>query len=434
MPITVVVGAQWGDEGKGKVVDYLTEKASLVVRFQGGNNAGHTVIVDGKKTALRLIPSGILRPDTRCLLASGVVLDPWGFKSEVELLKQNGIEVNPKRLGIAPEVALVLPYHIKIDQAREIKRGKKKIGTTGKGIGPCYEDVSSRAIIRLGDLKNSEILKEKLERNIENKSNYLRKVLDVSDFDFSDLYEKLLEVSKFMIPFISDVSLEVDKAQKQNEFIMFEGAQGTLLDVDHGTTPYVTSSHTIAGYAAVSAGIGPQKINHIIGIAKAYCTRVGSGPFPSEDFHSDGETLREIGKEFGTVTGRPRRCGWFDAVAMRKAIRINGIDSMVVTKLDVLDSFDTIKVLTSYDLDGKEITEMPSTADELSRVKQNYIELPGWKQSLEEIKSLEELPTECRDYIDKISDLVDCKVSGFSVGPDRSQTVIYSKELLELVK
>ena len=434
MPIIVVVGAQWGDEGKGKVVDYLTEKSSLVVRFQGGNNAGHTVIVDGKKTALRLIPSGILRPDTRCLLASGVVLDPWGFKSEVELLRENGIEVNPERLGIASETTLVLPYHIKIDQSREIRRGKKKIGTTGKGIGPCYEDVSSRAAIRLGDLKNLEVLKEKLERNIKDKSAYLSKVLEFDDFDFSNLFEELKDISEFILPFITDVSLEVDRAQKKNEFIMFEGAQGTLLDVDHGTTPFVTSSHTIAGYAAVSAGIGPQKINHIIGIAKAYCTRVGSGPFPSEDFESEGDTLREIGKEFGTVTGRPRRCGWFDAVAMRKAIRINGVDSLVVTKLDVLDSFEKIKVLTSYELDGKEISEMPSTAEELSRVKPNYIEMSGWKQSLVEIKSLEELPSECREYLNKISEIVDCEISGFSVGPDRSQTVIYSKELLELVK
>ncbi len=434
MPITVVVGAQWGDEGKGKVVDYLTEKASLVVRFQGGNNAGHTVIVDGKKTALRLIPSGILRPDTRCLLASGVVLDPWGFKSEVELLRENGIEVNPERLGIASEVSLVLPYHIKIDQSREIRKGKKKIGTTGKGIGPCYEDVSSRVGIRLGDLKNLELLQEKIERNVKNKSAYLNKVLEVQDFDFSNLFEELKDVSEFILPFITDVSLEVDSAQKQNKFIMFEGAQGTLLDVDHGTTPFVTSSHTIAGYAAVSAGIGPQKIDHIIGIAKAYCTRVGSGPFPSEDFDSDGDTLREVGKEFGTVTGRPRRCGWFDVVAMRKAVRINGIDSLVVTKLDVLDSFEKIKVLTSYELDGKEIKEMPSTADELLRVKQNYIEMPGWKQSLEQIKSLDELPAECKDFLEKIKELVECEISGFSVGPDRNQTVIYSNELLELVK
>ena len=430
MPLVVVVGSQWGDEGKGKVVDFLTEKAALVVRFQGGNNAGHTVIVDGKKTALRLIPSGMLRPNTRCLLAAGVVLDPWGLKSEIEVLRASGIDVNPKRLGLAAEAALVLPYHRAIDQAREELKADAKIGTTGKGIGPCYEDIASRAAIRLGDLADARRLKEVLGKNVEYKNQYLKKVLGKETIEFETLYNELLEVSEFLLPYLADVSLEVNKAQKNKEFVLFEGAQGTLLDVGHGTFPFVTSSHTVSGYAAVSAGIGPQKIDYVLGIAKAYCTRVGSGPFPSEDQGEEGDRLREIGKEFGTVTGRPRRCGWFDAVAMRKAIRLNGIDRLIITKLDVLNTFDRLRIVTSYSLDGKVLNEMPSSTQDLQRVKPVFEEFPGWKQDLVGVSNMEDLPKNCVDYLKRLSQIVDCPLGGFSVGPERSETVVTCEQLL----
>ena len=430
MPLVVVVGSQWGDEGKGKVVDFLTEKAALVVRFQGGNNAGHTVIVDGKKTALRLIPSGMLRPNTRCLLAAGVVLDPWGLKSEIEVLRASGIDVNPKRLGLAAEAALVLPYHRAIDQAREELKAVAKIGTTGKGIGPCYEDIASRAAIRLGDLADARRLKEVLGKNVEYKNQYLKKVLGKETIEFETLYNELLEVSEFLLPYLADVSLEVNKAQKNKEFVLFEGAQGTLLDVGHGTFPFVTSSHTVSGYAAVSAGIGPQKIDYVLGIAKAYCTRVGSGPFPSEDQGEEGDRLREIGKEFGTVTGRPRRCGWFDAVAMRKAIRLNGIDRLIITKLDVLNTFDRLRIVTSYSLDGKVLNEMPSSTQDLQRVKPVFEEFPGWKQDLVGVSNMEDLPKNCVDYLKRLSQIVDCPLGGFSVGPERSETVVTCEQLL----
>ena len=434
MPLVVVVGAQWGDEGKGKVVDFLTEKASLVVRFQGGNNAGHTVIVDGKKTALRLIPSGILRPDSRCLLASGVVLDPQGLKSEIELLQKSGVEVNPKRLGLAAEAALVLEYHRAIDLAREELKAEKKIGTTGKGIGPCYEDIASRSAIRLGDLTNLTKLKEKLKLNCDNNNQYLTKVLAREPVQFESIYNELVSLSEFLLPYLADVSFEVNQAQQNKQFVLFEGAQGTMLDVGHGTIPFVTSSHTVSGYAAVSAGIGPQRIDYVLGIAKAYCTRVGSGPFPSEDFTDQGDKLREIGVEFGTVTGRPRRCGWFDALAMRKAIRLNGIDSLLYTKLDVLDTFDTLKVVVAYDLNGKRLTEMPASAEELEQVKPIYQEYPGWKQDLTSVKSFSDLPKNCQDYLNKLGEMLGCKLAGFSVGPERSQTVIMDNQLLGFAK
>lgn len=434
MPLVVVVGAQWGDEGKGKVVDFLTEKASLVVRFQGGNNAGHTVIVDGKKTALRLIPSGILRPNSRCLLASGVVLDPWGLKSEIELLQQSGIEVNPKRLGLAAEAALVMPYHRAIDQAREELKAEKKIGTTGKGIGPCYEDIASRSAIRLGDLSNLTRLKELLIRNCEYKNQYLTKVLGKEAIEFETIHSELVELSKFLLPYLADVSLEVNQAQSRNEFVLFEGAQGTMLDVGHGTIPFVTSSHTVSGYAAVSAGIGPQRIDYVLGIAKAYCTRVGSGPFPSEDFGEQGNKLREIGAEFGTVTGRPRRCGWFDVVAMRKAIRLNGIDSVLYTKLDVLNTFECLKVVVAYSLDGVQLNEMPTSAEDLQRVEPVYQEFPGWKQDLLSVRTFADLPKNCQDYLNKLSEMLGCKLAGFSIGPERSQTIIMENQLLGFSK
>lgn len=430
MPLVIVVGVQWGDEGKGKVVDYLTEKANLVVRFQGGNNAGHTVVVGGKKTALRLIPSGILRDSTRCLLASGVVVDPHSLLAEFEALKASGLEVTPKRLGIAAEVQLILPYHQAVDVERERNKGAGKIGTTGKGIGPAYEDSVSRAGIRMADLLDPQSLKSQVETAVAVKNSYLKNVLQSEiQFDSTEVYTKLLEAAELLKPYITDVGQEVATAIEKDSYVVFEGAQGSLLDISHGTYPYVTSSNTVAGYACASAGFGPKNVDLVIGICKAYCTRVGSGPFPSEDSGPAGEALRKIGAEFGTVTGRPRRCGWFDSVAVRRAIRLNGIDALVITKLDVLSEFETIKIGTGYKLDGKVIDTFPLAPRDLDRVEVSYLELPGWREPIGDVRSLEQLPENAKRLLREIEKIVDCEVGGFSVGPDRVQTIILSEEI-----
>lgn len=430
MPVVIIVGVQWGDEGKGKVVDYLTEQASLVVRFQGGDNAGHTVVVSGEKTALRLIPSGILRPNTRCLLASGVVLNPDSLLSEIESLQKVGIDVSPQRLGISSEVQLILPYHRKLDAAREEGVRKDKIGTTQKGIGPTYEDAVTRMGIRVVDLFNEARLERLVQRNVELKNRYLKDVLGVDgDFDASEILSYLKDVGEKLKPYATNVSLEVEKATAANEFVMFEGAQGTLLDISHGTYPFVTSSNTVAGYACVSAGFSPRKVDDILGICKAYCTRVGSGPFPSEDEGRDGDRLRERGKEFGTVTKRPRRCGWFDVVAAKKAIRINGIESLFLTKLDVLSGFETVKIAKSYFQDGALLDDVPTCADALESVEVEYEELPGWSEEIGEVRSFEALPVAAQNLVKRIEELLAVEISGFSVGPDRAQTILLSERL-----
>ncbi|MFN8389574.1 MAG: adenylosuccinate synthase [Bdellovibrionota bacterium] len=430
MPVVIVIGVQWGDEGKGKVVDYLTEQARLVVRFQGGNNAGHTVIVEGQKTALRLIPSGILRPGTRCLLASGVVVDPAALLEEIKTLQDMDIAVTAERLGIAPEVNLILPYHKAIDVERERLLADAKIGTTGRGIGPCYEDSVSRVGVKLADLYDPEMLGRKIRLNVEMKNRYLKSVLD-SDIQFSaeQVLSDLNELADRLRPYLANVSLEVDAAKKQGAFVVFEGAQGCLLDINHGTYPFVTSSNTLAGFACVSAGFGPSAVDQVLGICKAYSTRVGSGPFPTEDLTTDGDTLRRIGAEFGTVTGRPRRCGWFDAMAVRRAIRLNGIHSIIVTKLDVLSDFATVKVGVAYTLDGKSLPDLPVCASEIERVKVTYEELPGWQADISGARSFEELPPNAQKFLRRIEELTSCRVGGFSVGPERDQTIITCAEL-----
>lgn len=432
MPVAIVVGVQWGDEGKGKIVDYLTERARLVVRFQGGNNAGHTVVVEGKKTALQLIPSGILRDDTRCLLASGVVVNPWSLLEEIRLLEEVGISVTPERFGIAPEVQLILPYHQALDAERESSAKKECIGTTKKGIGPAYEDSVSRFGIRLGDLFDSQRLKLLLERNIDIKNAHLQAVLK-SDarFDATELLEQLEQIANRLEPYVANVSAEVDGAIRSDDFVMFEGAQGCLLDINHGTYPFVTSSNTTAGYACASAGFSPKAVDLVLGICKAYCTRVGSGPFPTEDSTPAGDRLRDAGGEYGTVTGRPRRCGWFDSMAVRKAIRLNGIESLILTKLDVLTGFNQIKVATGYSLDGKPLEDLPALAADIDRVQVTYEDVPGWSEDLTAVRRLEDLPQSAQSFLKKIESLVDCEVGGFSVGPDRSQTIIMSERLRE---
>lgn len=430
MPVVIVVGVQWGDEGKGKVVDYLTEKAKLVVRFQGGNNAGHTVIVEGKKTALRSIPSGILRPDCRCLLAAGVVLDPEAILSEIADLEVSGVDVSPARLGIAPEISLILPYSRAVDRERERVLADNKIGTTGKGIGPTYEDTVSRSAIKVGDLFSDAVLKTKLEFNVRSKNNYLRSVLGAEEqFDLEEMFQQCKRYADRLKPYVCNVSLEVNRAIEAKELVVFEGAQGTLLDVTHGTYPFVTSSNTIAGYACVSAGFGPRLVDTVLGISKAYCTRVGSGPFPTEDRGTVGETLRSVGKEFGVVTGRPRRCGWFDAVVARRAARLNGIDTLIVTKLDVLSGFETVKLGVAYELDGKQIEDLPTQPSDIERVKVIYETLPGWNADLTAVQSFEQLPLQAKNLLKRIEEVVACRVGGFSVGPDRAQTVLMCEQL-----
>lgn len=432
MPSIVILGAQWGDEGKGKVVDYLTEKAELVVRFQGGNNAGHTVIVDGKKTALRIIPSGILRKNTRCLLASGVVLDPEVFNSEVQDLQNNGIEINKQRLGIAPEISLILPYHRTIDLEQEKLRQLygRQIGTTGKGIGPTYEDMVSRNGIRVYDLLDQDRLRQLITSNVKIKNALLQHVLDSNiQFNADEIYENLCDQAKLIVPLITNVSLELDKAYKKKSLICFEGAQGSLLDIHHGTYPYVTSSCLVSGYACASSGFSPKQIDHIIGITKAYATRVGEGPFPTEDVGSDGDHMRSVGKEFGTVTGRPRRCGWLDLVALRKAIRISGIEQLLITKLDVLTGIKDIKIATSYSLNGKPIEDLPVNAVDCEKVEVTYDVFKGWDEDLTQIRSYDELPETIKTFFSRIEEYLGISICGFSVGPDRMQTIIMDNSL-----
>lgn len=425
MSVVIVVGVQWGDEGKGKVVDYLTEQANLVVRFQGGNNAGHTVIAEGQKTALKLIPSGILRPNTRCLLASGVVIDVESLLSEMESLKAVGIEVTPDRLGIAGEVQIIAPYHKALDAEREAARKGAQIGTTRKGIGPCYEDAVSRYGIRFNDLFNPEELQEIVRRNVRLKNDQLKEVLGSSiEFDADEILQGFYAVADRLKPFIANVSEEVAAAISKNKFVVFEGAQGCMLDINHGTYPYVTSSNTLAGYACVSAGFGPRQVDMVLGICKAYCTRVGGGPFPTEDPGADGDRLRDVGHEYGTVTNRPRRCGWLDVMAVKRANRLNGIDSLILTKLDVLSGFKSIKIGVAYKLDGKQISDIPVSAKDIERVETVYEEMPGWNEDITAARSLSELPLAAQNFIARVEALVGVPIGGFSVGPDRSQTII----------
>jgi adenylosuccinate synthase len=434
MPVLVCLGVQWGDEGKGKIVDYLTESASLVVRFQGGANAGHTLVVDGKKTALRLTPSGILRPSSRCLLAAGVVIDPAVLKGEFESLRAAGVEINPQRIGIAPEAHLVLPYHQAIDEEREKFLGDAKIGTTKKGIGPAYEDLVARLGIRFSDLLNVDQLKILVERNVELKNRTLKHVYE-SDISFSaeEIYQSLLGYRQLFSGYLTDVSSEILKAKNNDELVIFEGAQASMLDIYHGNYPNVTSSNTLAGFACVSAGFAPSHINYVLGVCKAYATRVGSGPFPSEDLSEVGDKMRVAGKEFGTVTGRPRRCGHFDAVAASRAVKINGIDGLFVTKLDVLSGLDTIRLGVGYKIDGKKVDYFPTSCDELAKVEIEYETFPGWKEDLGKVTSLSELPAAATKFLNRIAEVTKTPVIGFSVGPERDQTIVTSKELINLV-
>lgn len=427
MPALVVVGAQWGDEGKGKLVDYLTSRAEYVVRFQGGNNAGHTLVVDGKKTKLSVTPSGILRPECVCLIGSGVVVNPEVLLTEIADLRAAGVKVSPERLIIDRDAHLILECHGQVDRAREAKKGENRIGTTGRGIGPAYEDRASRVGIRVGELLYPEALVAHLKEVCEEKNRYLEFVLESDQrVDFELERSRLERAARELSDYIGNVSLILDRAVKQNARIVFEGAQGTLLDQAHGTVPFVTSSHTIAGGVTTGCGVGPKVIDYVLGVAKAYTTRVGSGPFPTEESGPTGDLIRERGAEFGTVTGRPRRCGWFDAFALKRAVRLNGLDGVAVTKLDVLSGIDELKICVGYSLDGRKLEDVPSLASELSRIEPQYITLKGWSGDLSTVSKWHDLPAEAKLYLTAITEIIGCPAVIASVGAERNSTLFSS--------
>jgi len=425
MSAVVLIGTQWGDEGKGKITDFLAEKADVICRYQGGNNAGHTVVVDGKTYKLHLIPSGILYPGKSCIIGNGVVLDPLILFKELEYLQQNNIDSSA--LKISTNVHLIMPYHKLLDELQEERRGASKLGTTKRGIGPCYMDKISRLGIRLIDIMDADEFKEILGRNLEEKNFYLSKIYGHKGFDFNEMYETYLDYGQKMQQYLVDCSLFINKAYDDGKDILFEGAQGTLLDIDHGTYPFVTSSNPTSGGAAIGAGIGPTKIKGVMGVVKAYTTRVGEGPFPTELNDSVGEQLREAGQEFGTTTGRARRCGWFDAVILRYAVRINGISSLAITKLDVLDDLDTIKICVGYKYNGEILKEFPQSIKKLENCEPVYETMPGWKQQTSHIDDYKELPANAKRYIERIEELVKVKAGIVSTGPGREQTMVLDK-------
>jgi len=423
MPNVVVVGTQWGDEGKGKVVDILASRADLVVRFQGGNNAGHTLVVNGEKTICHLIPSGILHKDKKCLIGNGVVVDPEVLLEEIRTLRGKGISITAKRLSLSEKAHLIMPYHKALDQAREAAKGKEKIGTTGRGIGPCYEDKVGRRGIRAIDLLDPKVLEEKIRSNLEEKNFLLSKFFGADILEFQPIYDNYLEMADKIGPFISNVSLEIDEAARKGERILFEGAQGTHLDIDHGTYPFVTSSNPVSGAVCAGAGVGPDKLHHIMGIVKAYTTRVGAGPFPTELLDETGVYLQEKGGEFGSTTGRRRRCGWLDLVMLRDSIRYNGLTSICVTKLDVLTGLDKIRICVAYNLNGKSIDHMPADLKTLAQCEPIFEELAGWKEDISYAGNMDQLPRKTRDYLKRIEDVSDVPLSIVSVGPRREQTI-----------
>ncbi len=424
MSTVVVVGAQWGDEGKGKVVDLLAREADIIVRFQGGSNAGHTLVVGGKKTIVRLIPSGVLHNGKVCVIGNGVVVDPETLVEEIDTLQQQGCLTDPSLLKISETAHLIMPYHKAIDVARERLRGEGKIGTTGRGIGPTYEDKMARAGMRFVDLLDDAIFSEKLAHNLQEKNSYLRVILKEQALDYQQILDSYRRFRDRLAPYVTNTSLYLHNEITRGRKVLFEGAQGTMLDIDHGTYPYVTSSNTVAGAVCTGAGIAPQQIHGVIGISKAYTTRVGSGPFPTELFGSEGETIRRKGGEFGTVTGRPRRCGWFDAVVARTAARLNGVNSFALTKIDVLSGFSTLRVCIAYEYKGQRYDDVPASANVLEQLTPIYEELPGWSEQLTDIRSLDALPTNTRRYVERIEQLVNVPVKMISVGAGREETIL----------
>ena len=419
----VIIGTQWGDEGKGKVVDLLTDKAAAVVRFQGGHNAGHTLVIDGNQTVLHLVPSGILRDNVRCLIGNGVVLSPDALLEEIEMLEASGVPASG-RLGISASCPLILPYHIALDAAREKARGKKAIGTTGRGIGPAYEDKISRRGIRLGEIFDADHIKDRLREVMDYHNFALKNLFEYGEVDYQEVLDRLLVQADQLKPMVEDVTGTLHQLRKSGQNVMFEGAQGALLDIDHGTYPYVTSSNTTAGGAASGTGMGPRYLDYVLGIVKAYTTRVGSGPFPTELFDDDGEHLGTKGHEFGATTGRKRRCGWLDVVALKRSLDINSVTGICITKLDVLDGMDKVRICVAYKLNGEEVTTPPVGADRFEECEPVYIDMPGWQESTVGVTEYARLPQAAREYLDKIEALCETPIDIISTGPDRNETIV----------
>ena len=419
----VILGTQWGDEGKGKIVDLLTEQADAVVRFQGGHNAGHTLVIGGQKTVLHLIPSGVLRAGVQCLIGNGVVLSPEALLKEIDTLEDSGVPVQD-RLKISAACPLILPYHVALDQAREARRGENKIGTTGRGIGPCYEDKAARRALRLGDLRDPARFGSALEEVLDYHNHVLAHYYGVDTLEFSAVLDEALAHGERLMPMMADVTSLLHEYRKTQARLLFEGAQGSLLDIDHGTYPFVTSSNTTAGGTATGSGFGPLFLDYVLGITKAYTTRVGSGPFPTELFDETGLRLAERGHEFGATTGRPRRCGWFDAVALRTAVNINSVSGLCLTKLDVLDGLEEISVCVGYTNDAGETVANPIDAVDYENLRPVYETLAGWSESTVGLKSLDALPANARAYISRLEALVGAPIDIISTGPDREETIL----------
>ena len=431
----VVIGTQWGDEGKGKIIDWLSETTQGVVRFQGGHNAGHTLIINGHKTVLRLIPSGIMHAGLPCFIGNGVVLSPEALFKEIGELEAAGVDVR-SRLRISEACTLILPYHIAVDQAREAKRGAAKIGTTGRGIGPAYEDKVARRALRVQDLFDPELFAVKLKETLEFHNFMLTQYLGAPAVDYQKTLDEALSYADQLKPMVDDVSATLYEIQAKGGRLLFEGAQGTLLDVDHGTYPFVTSSNCVAGAAAAGAGVGPNRLNYVLGITKAYCTRVGAGPFPTELYNADGmndasgKHMAEVGKEFGSVTGRARRCGWFDAAALKRSIQINGVTGLAMMKLDVLDGLPEVKLCVGYEIDGKRVDLLPRGADEVARCTPVYETFAGWTESTYGLTSWDELPANAQAYLNRLEEVCGVPIDIVSTGPDRVHTINKSKKLL----
>ena len=423
MKNVIVVGSQWGDEGKGKIVDWLSSEADVVVRFQGGHNAGHTLVIDKKIFKLRLLPSGIVREKKISILGNGVVIDPWALLDEIKEIKKKGINVTEENFMISESASLILPFHQEMDEIREDSAGKSKIGTTRRGIGPCYEDKVGRRSIRVMDLRSESNLDGRL-KNVLAHHNAIRKGLNKKIYKKNDLKKKLLKIAPTILKYAKPVWIELDKFIKNRKKILFEGAQGILLDVDHGTYPYVTSSNTVPSMASTGTGLGPDKLNYILGITKAYTTRVGSGPFPTELKNKIGERLGKKGKEFGTVTARKRRCGWFDGVLVRQTIKISGINGIALTKLDVLDDLEEIKICVQYELHGKKIDYLPSASEDQFNIKPIYKSFPGWKTKTQGIRHMKDLPENAKKYIYALEDFIGAKISSISTSPERDDTIL----------
>ena len=418
-----VIGSQWGDEGKGKIVDWLSSRADVVVRFQGGHNAGHTLVIDGVEYKLHLLPSGIVRPGKLSVIGNGVVVNPWALLKEIDTVKAQGVSITPESLILAENATLILPVHQAVDNALEAARGKGLIGTTGRGIGPAYEDKVARRGIRVCDLYDTALLKEKLEKLLVH-HNALLKGLGAEEVDLEELYQSLIDISEQILSYADVAWKRLDEARKAGRKILFEGAQGTLLDVDHGTYPFVTSSNTIAGQASAGSGMGPKQVGYVLGITKAYTTRVGSGPFPTELDNEIGEHLGQKGHEFGTTTGRKRRCGWFDAVAVRQAAKVSGIDGIALTKLDVLDGMEKLQICVGYDVNGERYDYLPSSQALQAVAKPIYEEIDGWSESTYEARSWADLPAAAVKYVRRIEELIEAPVALLSTSPERDDTIL----------